>query len=227
MAQAQRRGEGTEHVEKARNALDPDALLIGFARRFAAYKRAALILQDVDWLARLVGDSERPIQLVFAGEAHPRDDIGRGIIQQVARLTRDPRFEGKIVFVEDYDMHVTRHLVQGVDVWLNNPRRPLEASGTSGQKAVLNGGLNLSILDGWWAEAYDGSNGFAIGRMHLVFQAHLFHEGIDSPVDLMRAGDGESRNEGSGHQGEDESRDQVRADMVQAEPQRRQNQGDQ
>ena len=105
-----------------------------------------------------------PVQLIFAGKAHPLDSPGKALLQRVARLTRDPRFLGKIVFVEDYDIDVGRHLVQGVDVWLNNPRRPLEACGTSGQKVVLNGGLNLSVLDGWWAEAYDGLNGFAIGH---------------------------------------------------------------
>ena len=104
-----------------------------------------------------------PVQLIFAGKSHPHDTPGKEILQQIAELTRDPRFAGKIVFVEDYDINVGRHLVQGVDVWLNNPRRPLEACGTSGQKVVLNGGLNLSMLDGWWAEAYDGLNGFAIG----------------------------------------------------------------
>jgi starch phosphorylase len=111
---------------------------------------------------------------VFAGKAHPHDKPGKQIMQQISELTKDPRFEGKLVFVEDYDINVGRHLVHGVDVWLNNPRRPLEASGTSGEKVVLNGGLNLSILDGWWAEAYDGSNGFAIGtgETHTSVERH-------------------------------------------------------
>ena len=121
------------------------------------------MLQDVDALAALVNDPQMPVQFVFAGKAHPHDQPGKELLQQIARLTHDPRFAGKILFIEDYDINVGRHLVQGVDVWLNNPRRPLEACGTSGQKVVLNGGLNLSILDGWWAEAYDGQNGFAIG----------------------------------------------------------------
>ena len=114
-----------------------------------------------------------PIQFVFAGKAHPHDGPGKEVLQQIAQLMRDPRFAGKIVFIEDYDINVGRHLVQGVDVWLNNPRRPLEACGTSGQKVVLNGGLNLSVLDGWWAEAYDGLNGFAIGmgETHIVDRA--------------------------------------------------------
>jgi starch phosphorylase len=138
-------------------------LTIGFARRFATYKRATLLLSDSDRLARLCGDSSRPVQFVFAGKAHPRDDSGKHLIRRIIELSGDARFSGRLVFVEDYDINVGRHLVQGVDVWLNTPQRPLEASGTSGQKAVLNGGLNLSILDGWWAEAYDGQNGFAVG----------------------------------------------------------------
>ncbi len=162
--QAQRRGEPAEAVEAARRVLSADALTIGFSRRFATYKRAGLIFSDLDRLARLFSNPAAPIQLVFAGKAHPHDEPGKRVLQQIARLGRDPRFAGRIAFIEDYDINVARHLVQGVDVWLNNPRRPLEASGTSGQKVVLNGGLNLSVLDGWWAEAYDGSNGFAIGR---------------------------------------------------------------
>ena len=162
--QCRRRGESEAAVEDARNVLDPNALTIGFARRFATYKRASLMLFDVDRLLDLLKDRERPVQFIFAGKAHPKDEPGKQFIQRVANLRHDHRFENKIVFVEDYDINVCRHLVQGVDVWLNNPRRPLEASGTSGQKAVLNGGLNLSVLDGWWAEAYDGSNGFAIGN---------------------------------------------------------------
>jgi starch phosphorylase len=162
--QCRRRGESDETVEAARNQLDPNVLTIGFGRRFATYKRATLLLSDPDRLAALVNDKERPVQFVYAGKAHPKDEPGKGFIQTIANLRHDPRFAGKIVYVEDYDMNVCRHMIQGVDVWLNNPRRPLEASGTSGQKTVLNGGLNLSILDGWWAEAYDGTNGFAIGH---------------------------------------------------------------
>jgi starch phosphorylase len=143
--------------------LNHTALTIGFARRFATYKRATLLLSDTDRLARLCGDEARPVQFVFAGKAHPRDEEGKRLIRQIVELARDVRFARSVVFVEDYDINVGRHLVQGVDVWLNTPLRPLEASGTSGQKAVLNGGLNVSILDGWWAEAYDGENGFAIG----------------------------------------------------------------
>ena len=161
--QAERRGEPLELRQRLGRILSPDALTIGFARRFATYKRANLILTDIEMLASLANDPKRPVQFVFAGKAHPRDEPGKRILQQVAQLMRDRKFADRFVFVEDYDINVGRHLVQGVDVWLNNPRRPLEASGTSGQKVVLNGGLNLSVLDGWWAEAYDGLNGFAIG----------------------------------------------------------------
>ena len=162
--QGKRRGESDEAVEAARSVLDPNVLTIGFARRFATYKRADLVLGDLDKLSKLVCDADRPIQVIFAGKAHPADDPGKGLIRKIANLRHDPRLAGRIVFVEDYDINVCRHLIQGVDVWLNNPRRPLEASGTSGQKVVLNGGLNCSIPDGWWAEAFDGRNGFAIGR---------------------------------------------------------------
>jgi starch phosphorylase len=148
--------------------LDEHALTIGFARRFATYKRGTILLTDLERLARLLGDPARPVQIVFAGKAHPRDEPAKRMLQQVVQLSRDPQFADRMVFVEDYDISVARHMVQGVDVWLNTPLRPLEACGTSGQKVVMNGGLNLSVLDGWWAEAYDGRNGFAIGdgRVH-------------------------------------------------------------
>jgi glycogen phosphorylase len=141
---------------------DPNALVIGFARRFATYKRAHLIFHDLDRLLRLIHDPYRPVQVIFAGKAHPADDPGKLLLQQLYNYARDSRFGGRIAFVEDYDMHVARYLVQGVDVWLNTPRKPNEASGTSGMKAACNGVLNLSILDGWWAEAYNGRNGWAI-----------------------------------------------------------------
>ncbi len=162
--QCRRRGESDEAVEAARSMLDPNVLTIGFGRRFATYKRANLILSDLDRVCRLLQDSERPIQFVFSGKAHPKDEPGKELIRTIANLRHEECFRGRVVFIEDYDINVCRHMIQGVDVWLNNPRRPLEASGTSGQKVVLNGGLNLSILDGWWAEAYNGSNGFAIGK---------------------------------------------------------------
>jgi len=163
VAQAERRGEGEAEIQRARTALDLNALTIGFARRFATYKRAGLVLQDIERIAALINASDRPIQFIFAGKAHPEDHLGKELIQNIVRLTHQANLTHRLVFVEDYDMNVARQLVQGVDVWLNNPRRPQEASGTSGQKALLNGALNFSILDGWWAEAYDGGNGFAIG----------------------------------------------------------------
>jgi starch phosphorylase len=166
-AAAQRRGGGPEEFAELQQALDPRTLLIGFARRFAPYKRADLIMSDIELLAAIIEDSERPVQFVFAGKAHPADDHGKAILQRIVKLSNEPPFRGHVVFLEDYDMNLGRHLVQGVDVWLNNPRRPLEASGTSGQKVVLNGGLNLSVLDGWWAEAFDGANGFAIGTGNI------------------------------------------------------------
>ncbi len=142
--------------------LDPDALTIGFARRFATYKRANLIFHDVERLLRILTNVERPVQIVFAGKAHPADVPGKQLLEEVYRTTRDPRFEGRIAFLENYDMHFAHVLVQGVDLWLNTPRVPLEASGTSGMKAALNGVPQLSTRDGWWAEGYDGQNGWVI-----------------------------------------------------------------
>jgi starch phosphorylase len=144
--------------------LNPDALTIGFARRFATYKRAPLIFQQFENIVRLVHDRQRPIQFVYAGKAHPRDDEGKRFIQHIIHLSKYSELKGHLVFIENYDIHVARQMVSGCDVWLNNPRRPLEASGTSGMKACCHGCLNLSILDGWWREGYDGENGFAIGQ---------------------------------------------------------------
>ncbi|MFQ5489268.1 MAG: alpha-glucan family phosphorylase [Phycisphaerae bacterium] len=158
-----RRRESEQAVAQAAEMLDDRALTLGFARRFAGYKRADLIFSDSDRLARLLNDPDRPVQLIFAGKAHPADGGGKETLKRIFGLARDPAFAGRVVLIEDYDIGVARHLVQGVDVWLNNPVRPLEASGTSGQKVLYNGGLNFSILDGWWWEAYDGQNGFAIG----------------------------------------------------------------
>ena len=142
---------------------DEDVLTIGFARRFATYKRAGLLFTDPDRLARLIADPERPVRLLLAGKAHPADDAGKELIRSVWHMARDPRFADRIVFLEDYEMTLARYLVQGVDVWLNTPRRPQEASGTSGMKAAMNGCVNCSILDGWWCEAYSPAVGFAIG----------------------------------------------------------------
>ncbi len=163
-AQEARRSGHTDVCVMTMKRMDPLVLTIGFARRFAAYKRGDLWLRDEERLARLICDPKRPIQFVIAGKAHPRDDEGKRLIQRIYRMSLDPLFMGRIAFIEDYDINVARHLLQGVDLWLNTPRRPLEACGTSGMKAVFNGVLNCSILDGWWAEAYNGKNGFAIGK---------------------------------------------------------------
>ncbi len=143
--------------------LDPYALTIGFARRFATYKRGSLVMRDPERLLRIVNNVQRPVQIIFAGKAHPMDEPGKLIIQQVYRTLKRAEYGGRIVFLEDYDINLARYLIQGVDVWMNNPRRPLEASGTSGMKAALNGVLNFSVLDGWWQEGYNGDNGWAIG----------------------------------------------------------------
>lgn len=144
--------------------LEPYSLTIGFARRFATYKRGGLLLRDYDRLMKLITNPDMPVQIIFAGKAHPADEPGKLLIQQVYRAVKDARMGGRLVFLEDYDMNMARYLVQGVDVWLNNPRRPNEASGTSGMKAALNGVLNLSVMDGWWREGYNGVNGWAIGE---------------------------------------------------------------
>jgi starch phosphorylase len=143
--------------------LEPYSLTIGFARRFATYKRGNLILRDYDRIMRVITNADAPVQIIFAGKAHPADEPGKLIIQQVYRAVKDSRAGGRLVFLEDYDMNMARYLVQGVDVWLNNPRRPNEASGTSGMKAALNGGLNFSVMDGWWREGFNGLNGWSIG----------------------------------------------------------------
>ncbi len=158
-----RHGEGTRRLTIAGHLLDPNALTLGFARRFATYKRATLLFRDQERLKRLLNNPDRPVQIVFSGKAHPADDPGKALIQQIYQYSQRPEYEGKIVFVENYDMNVARQLVAGVDVWLNTPRRPHEASGTSGEKAALNGSPSFSVLDGWWVEGYDGTNGWAIG----------------------------------------------------------------
>ncbi|MFN2555361.1 MAG: alpha-glucan family phosphorylase [Nitriliruptorales bacterium] len=168
--QLERRGVPAAEIAAARNTLDPKALTIGFARRFATYKRATLLAHDPERLARLFNDPGRPIQLIISGKAHPRDDAGKDYIRQLVELSREEPFRGKLVFVEDYGIHVARYLVSGADVWLNNPSRPREACGTSGMKAAANGVLNLSTLDGWWDEAWNDLRrvrapfGWAIGR---------------------------------------------------------------
>ena len=168
--QLQRRGASQSEIDAADEVLDPDALTIGFARRFATYKRASLVLSDVQRLQQILNQPGRPVQIVFAGKAHPRDDAGKALIQHVVKFAQQKEFRRRLVFLEDYDMAVARYLVQGSDIWLNTPLRPLEASGTSGMKALANGGLNLSTLDGWWDEAWQDATaekrfiGWAIGN---------------------------------------------------------------
>ena len=144
--------------------LSPDILTIGFARRFATYKRAPLVFRDLGWAIRMLADKERPVQVIFAGKAHPRDDAGKHFIQEIMNITKRVDLWGRVMFIEDYDINVARYMVAGADVWLNTPRRPMEACGTSGMKVMMHGGLNLSTMDGWWREAYDGENGWKIGE---------------------------------------------------------------
>jgi starch phosphorylase len=162
-AQAARHGGAPDELRAVDTLLDPGALTIGFARRFATYKRAVLLISDLDRLLALVRAESRPVQFLFAGKAHPADRAGQDMIRRLFGLT-GAELRGRLVFIEDYDMLTGRMLVQGCDVWLNTPRRPQEASGTSGQKVPVNGGLNLSIPDGWWAEGYRGDNGWSIGE---------------------------------------------------------------
>lgn len=161
--QRQRNGETIEQLREIESILDPNTLTIGFARRFATYKRATLILKNIERFKKIISNSERPVQFVFAGKAHPADRPGQELIKRIYEITRDEEFKNKIVFLENYSMEVARHLVSGVDIWLNTPRRPHEASGTSGQKVPINGGVNFSVLDGWWVEGYDAKDGWVIG----------------------------------------------------------------
>jgi starch phosphorylase len=158
-----RHGEAPAVLDALETALDPDVLTIGFARRFATYKRASLVFSDLDRLARLVHSQDRPVQIVYAGKAHPADRPGQQVIQEIFARSVSEQLRGRVFILEDYDIRIARYLVAGVDVWLNNPRRPLEASGTSGMKAAANGVVNLSVLDGWWDEGWNGENGWAIG----------------------------------------------------------------
>jgi len=162
--QLRQRGAGPAEIAQAEEVLNAEALTIGFARRFATYKRATLLLRDVERLGRILNSTDRPVQIIYAGKAHPRDDEGKAYIRQVVQLAKRSDFRRRVVFLEDYDTTVARYLVQGVDVWLNTPRRPLEASGTSGMKAAFNGALNLSIMDGWWDEAGSSRTGWCIGK---------------------------------------------------------------
>lgn len=158
-----RNGTSYDEIMQITSKLNPNALTIGFARRFATYKRATLIFRDLERITEILNNQDRPVQLIFAGKAHPRDIEGQELIRQINELSMKPQFKGKIFLLEDYDIEMARYLVSGVDVWLNNPRRPMEASGTSGQKASVNGVVNFSILDGWWVEGYNKKNGWIIG----------------------------------------------------------------
>ncbi|HET9346754.1 MAG TPA: alpha-glucan family phosphorylase, partial [Candidatus Limnocylindrales bacterium] len=162
-SQFARHGESPAVLEALESALEPEILTIGFARRFATYKRAGLLFHDVDRLARLLHDEQRPVQVIYAGKAHPADRPGQQVIQEIFARSRSERLLGRVFILEDYDIRIARYLVAGVDIWLNNPRRPLEASGTSGMKAAANGVVNVSVLDGWWDEGWGGDNGWAIG----------------------------------------------------------------
>jgi glycogen phosphorylase len=176
-----RQHEPRAWAEAALGMFDPEALTIGFARRVAAYKRWGLILTEPERVRRMLLDPARPVQLVFAGKAHPQDQLAKHILQQIAQWELDPEIMQRAVFLQDYDQEVARQLVQSVDVWMNVPRRPLEASGTSGEKVAINGGLNLSVLDGWWLEGYDGQNGWAVGE-----------EGLSETLEEMDRRDAES-----------------------------------
>ncbi len=158
------RGGSQAEIERATEVLNPSALTIGFARRFATYKRATLIFRDIERLSDIINDKEYPVQFIFSGKAHPKDDEGKRLIQEIVQIAKEDRFRRKVVFIENYDLNVARYLVEGCDIWLNNPRRPLEASGTSGMKIISNGGLNFSILDGWWDEGFDPEVGWKIGN---------------------------------------------------------------
>jgi starch phosphorylase len=173
------RGIQRKHASAASSVLDSDALTIGFARRFATYKRATLLFRDIDRLYAILSSQKKPVQIVFSGKAHPRDSLGKEFIKEIIHTSRDERLRKKIVFIEDYDINVARYMVQGVDIWLNNPIRPKEASGTSGMKVVPNGGINVSILDGWWDEAYNFNNGWAIGSGE-VYDDQTYQDEVES-----------------------------------------------
>ena len=199
--QLKARGLPKYDVEMADAVLDPDALTIGFGRRFATYKRANLIFRNMERLDRILFNKEKPVQIIFSGKAHPRDGMGKDLIKQIVNLARDEKYRNKIVFIEDYDINIARYMVQGADIWLNTPTRPKEASGTSGMKVVPNGGLNISVLDGWWAEGYNGNNGWVIGQgeeyedweyQNLVESESLYHilENVVVPMFYDRGADG-------------------------------------
>ena len=174
-----RNGMGYEQIKEITSKLNPNALTIGFARRFATYKRATLIFRDLERITQILNDESRPVQIIFAGKAHPADKEGQDLIKYINEISMMPQFKGKIFVLENYNMNIARYLVSGVDVWLNNPRRPMEASGTSGQKASINGVVNFSILDGWWAEGYNSKNGWAIGT-NADYESYEAQDAADS-----------------------------------------------
>jgi len=161
------RGAPPAEIDAADEILDPEALTLGFARRFATYKRATLLMRDLERLTKILTDADRPVQLIVAGKAHPKDEAGKELIKRIVQVAKRPNLRTRLVFLEDYDMSITRSLVWGVDVWVNTPIKLHEASGTSGMKVIPNGGLNMSVLDGWWPEAFDGTNGWAIGDRRI------------------------------------------------------------
>jgi starch phosphorylase len=175
-----------EHKD-AGKLLSPDVLTIGFARRVAAYKRWNLLVSDLDRLLRIVDNADRPVQFVYAGKAHPQDSTAKAILQQLMSINHDSSWQSRAVFIEDYDQEVARYLVQGVDVWMNVPRRPLEASGTSGMKAAMNGVLNFSVLDGWWIEGYNEQNGFAIGGLDVEEDSEMDAEDASALYDTLES----------------------------------------
>jgi starch phosphorylase len=177
--QMKRRGTYHSELNHAEEVLDPDALTIGFARRFAGYKRASLLLKEPARLVRLLSDPDRPVQILFAGKAHPKDAEGKEIIRQIIHFANKFNVRRRILFLEDYDINVARAMFQGVDVWLNTPRRPMEASGTSGMKAAINGALNLSTLDGWWCEGYKPETGWAIGAGES-YDDHTYQDTVEA-----------------------------------------------
>ena len=174
-----RRNAPLDVMKAVESVLDQDTLTIAFARRFATYKRAHLLFQDPDRLEAIINSTDRPVQFIFAGKAHPKDNEGKGIIRSLVDFGRRTSLRHRFVFLEDYDMHIARCLVQGADVWLNTPRRPMEACGTSGMKAALNGVLNVSILDGWWCEGYNPERGWRIGNGE-EYQDHNYQDAVES-----------------------------------------------
>jgi starch phosphorylase len=177
--QLELRGAHRAAVRMAKEILDPEVLTIGFARRFATYKRATLLFRDPDRLARIINRTDQPIQFIFAGKAHPKDQLGKDLIREIIHLVSRDEFRARCVFLEDYEIEMAKILIAGVDVWLNTPRRPLEASGTSGMKVPVNGGINLSVVDGWWGEGYKGDNGWAIGHGE-EYDDHAYQDEVES-----------------------------------------------